>query len=878
MNQQELKELRQAQSQGMSLEDFKKAKENKAYKDEVKAIEDSEAQAEAEADAGAEETAATDAEFAERPWVTREERKITAGGDPYDDPNFGQIQKDDWAQAIYDRAGEGDRYRKNREKQQSVFDVGRFAHGSGKKITGYEEMYPESYKDSVRREENTGISRERDIYTDSPLHSMQKMQEELKRKVANQEMTLAEADEAFENHRLGLFHKINLEKAGAFTGEFQGVGVMPPQEQPPKVAPPQETTLESQRMDSEALDDWHQEQEGGGFMPESPDSVAPVPPETKEALSPESEEMHDLQEKAITNKDAEKERKEMMKQLSPEERALAKEELGDYYIGPGGYAINIKKVNAGKSYERLARFSLLQNIPDHAKPQMLASWGYLDQEDVDDMPEHPDIEKEKLKVAGELSLRDLINKGIVEVANINNAGSLKRTQVQTRSAEQIAQGQYRNNTDLATMNNAMKEKITRMNLDWEEIKQESVEIMHMNDLELDEWKTRKGYDIKKEELQDLRNHFNKEMTFKYKQLGNKKLFQDAQLAQQGAEFLANFGLKSTEQQQGWFVKQHTMMMQKAKELMDSGQPEAAMMVFKQAGTDIDINIPGYWRAKAKTAAFENSAVTKAYGSLGYSTANGNLNTGINKFLDEKIRLRKMYSDPKQNDDMDTALDIWVRQNKDNRNFSKSPLGPAWADMNEQEKGAYPGGYPAWKAEMTSKAINYDLTQGEFGDIQKAMLAQEIEGKITPKTKRKKTQEPSPKEDVAGETTLDEITDEQAEKKKFTDNINKTFAAELQRGDEEYQTKFASFFRSPSSKSEALKVGKKDLGFGMRKYLRGLAKDHGIRSAADIDELIKQPKKLTEFFRNNMKWFKKLSPEAKFYVAQQDSNVREGLIK
>ena len=65
---------------------------------------------------------------------------------------------------------------------------------------------------------------------------------------------------------------------------------------------------------------------------------------------------------------------------------------------------------------------------------------------------------------------------------------------------------------------------------------------------------------------------------------------------------------------------------------------------------------------------------------------------------------------------------------------------------------------------------------------------------------------------------------------------------------------------------------------MRKYLRGLAKDHGIRSAADIDELIKQPKKLTEFFRNNMKWFKKLSPEAKFYVAQQDSNVREGLIK
>ena len=65
---------------------------------------------------------------------------------------------------------------------------------------------------------------------------------------------------------------------------------------------------------------------------------------------------------------------------------------------------------------------------------------------------------------------------------------------------------------------------------------------------------------------------------------------------------------------------------------------------------------------------------------------------------------------------------------------------------------------------------------------------------------------------------------------------------------------------------------------MRKHLRGLAKDHGIRSSADIDELIEQPKKLTEFFRNNIKWFKKLSPEAQFYVAQQDSNIREGLIK
>ena len=124
--------FRKASSIGKTVKEYKEMVEDADWRKEQEALDD-EDRTYAEADAGAEETAATDAEFAERPWVTREERKITAGGDPYDDPNFGQIQKDDWAQAIYDRAGEGDRYRKNREKQQSVFDVGRFAHGSGKK-------------------------------------------------------------------------------------------------------------------------------------------------------------------------------------------------------------------------------------------------------------------------------------------------------------------------------------------------------------------------------------------------------------------------------------------------------------------------------------------------------------------------------------------------------------------------------------------------------------------------------------------------------------------------------------------------------------------------------------------------------------------------
>lgn len=612
----------------------------------------------------------------------------------------------------------------------------------------------------------------------------------------------------------------------------------------------------------------------GGFMP--PEGVAPVPPETQLAEDdPAVQEALEIQKKAAKgDPEAKKAQEEIYKGLPKEEKAMAKEELGNYYIGPGGYAINLETVES--DLYREAKFSMLHHIPDHAKAQMLASWGFIDQEDVDKMPDDPKIEAEKIKATSALAVQEMIKEGIISVANINNDGSFKRVKEQTRSAGEIAKGQYKNNADLATMNNSMKEKLTRMDIDWKELQQHSVEIMHLNDLELEEWKTEKGYKLKKEEMQDVRNHFAKEMKFKYKNMENVHAFKGAQLAQRGAEFSLNFGLKSTEQQQAWIVKQHTMMVQKAKQLLDSGQPTAAMMVYKAAGSDIEIDIPGFWKQQAKTSAFGDKKVMAAFSAMGYSGTG--LSTGINKFVAEQSRIEQMYKKTGRNDETGlTALEDWVEKNKHNKIYG-GKLGEPWEKMSEQAKNEYPGGYPAWENEMVAKAIHYEMGRSKvWGNVYRTMNAGQIE--ITPDASTDSGEEaPPPKEDVAGETTLDEITDEQAEEKKFTDNINKTFAAELQRGDEEYQTKFASFFRSPSSKSEALKVGKKDLGFGMRKHLRGLAKDHGIRSSADIDELIEQPKKLTEFFRNNIKWFKKLSPEAQFYVAQQDSNIREGLIK
>ena len=49
------------------------------------------------------------------------------------------------------------------------------------------------------------------------------------------------------------------------------------------------------------------------------------------------------------------------------------------------------------------------------------------------------------------------------------------------------------------------------------------------------------------------------------------------------------------------------------------------------------------------------------------------------------------------------------------------------------------------------------------------------------------------------------------------------------------------------------------------------KEHQMDIKA-IDKLLGQPKKLVKFLKRNMRFFEELSPEAKFYIAQEDSNI------
>ena len=788
----------------------------------------------------------------ERPFYTMTETGMTTGGNPYDDPDFRKPAKeDDWAQKLADEQGAGGSFRKTRNKIQASNDFRRFGYEAGKKIAGYEKMYPDSYTDSVRSDKTAGLKREREVYQGSTFDKLRKRKQEIQQKVASQEITPAEAEESFENYRQGLFKEINIEKAGGFSGEFQGVGVMPEEAatgpritgyvEDPKVEA-LETALETASKKE-------------GLMPIGGIAAAEEQSDfQRDEENPAVKQMRDVQKKAAEgDPDAEKTRKELFEGKSKEETAMAKEELGNYYIGPGGYAINLDTVDA--SAERLANMSLLQHIPAHARAQMLASWGYIDQEDVDKSPDDPKISVAEIQAASAIA-----------VIRATSEGTLANTKEQTRSAEVIKTGQYKNNTDLSTMNNDLQTKLKKMDIDWEDLKQHSVEIMHLNDLDLDEWKTEKGFKLRKEEMKDVRDHFAKEMTFKYKNITNVNGFKNAQLAQQGATNLMNYNLKSDAQQKAWLVNQHDMTMSRVTSLYDAGNPEAAMMVYQTLDPNTPVNITGFWKKLAKTSTFANPEVEKEFEKI---YGEGGAKKGINNYVNAKIKLRTKFNKTTLNDDGYTELDRWVKDNQENNNFTER-LGPVWSEMSDEQQNEVAGGYPAWKSEMISKAINYQMGQGEFRGVYNAMESNKIKitsGRTGEGVPKVETVQPLIDDDNLNESSVTKKVDQKKIKTKI-EKANETMKGELARGNKDYTTKFGSAFRGPSSKIEALKLGEKEVTTGMLKFKRNK------KFPMPLDELLKKPKALVKYLKNNIEYYKLLSPAAQFWVAQEAQNQKK----
>ena len=223
------------------------------------------------------------------------------------------------------------------------------------------------------------------------------------------------------------------------------------------------------------------------------------------------------------------------------------------------------------------------------------------------------------------------------------------------------------------------------------------------------------------------------MKFKYRNMEGKEAFQGAQLAQRGAEFSLNFGLKTKDQQQEWVVKQHAMSMNRIKEMMKYGQVEAAMYEARKQGFTWAPDIKAYWRSRAKEAPIDNPGAVAAFAKAGYSAKGKNFSQGINKYVARKGEyFDKLDSETPDKESGLRPIEAWVRNNQNNKNYRKEPLGPTWSEMPEAEKEEWnqnKGGYAGWKSGMLMKAVNAKMQQDPtWSDVHNAFQSSDLEYK------------------------------------------------------------------------------------------------------------------------------------------------------
>ena len=137
--------------------------------------------------------------------------------------------------------------------------------------------------------------------------------------------------------------------------------------------------------------------------------------EPKQPDNPASAELAQLNAEAVSKNPAkkakaQKEREGLFAGLSKEERAFAKEELGNYYVDPlSGHAVNLDAMAA--SDKRAAQVALLQYVPEHQRTTMMGKFGWLDAEDVKGLPEDPQVRVAEIQATTELAKQDMIESG-----------------------------------------------------------------------------------------------------------------------------------------------------------------------------------------------------------------------------------------------------------------------------------------------------------------------------------------------------------------------------------------------------------------------------------------------------------------------------------
>jgi len=355
----------------------------------------------------------------------------------------------------------------------------------------------------------------------------------------------------------------------------------------------------------------------GGFMPESPEAMAAAGEQSdfqRDENDPAVKDFKKLNEKAVAgDPKALEDRADIFKGMPKEEKAMAKEELGNYYIGPNGYAINLDKVEADA--KRVGRMGLLQHVPVHARAQMLASWGYIDQEDVDNMPDSPEYMVEELKGINKLAEIRAQTESNEKIVDKNISGR-----------DALATKLYASQAEINAANNTLKGRLEDRRIDLGELELDASLFMHGNKLDMEQYIADNKLQLSREELQQLDNHFTKKLSFEYSQMFMNDDYRNRVVDQGDAQFNRKFARLDKQDQEAMIMAEFNRQQKTVEMYLEAGQFNSAVLA--SAGMPsrlVGFNYKTYYKNKGKTSGTDpifTAAMGMSDNLVGYMASSG----------------------------------------------------------------------------------------------------------------------------------------------------------------------------------------------------------------------------------------------------------------
>ena len=387
-------------------------------------------------------------------------------------------------------------------------------------------------------------------------------------------------------------------------------------------------------------------------------------------------------------------RKEIFKDMPKEEKAMAKEELGNYYIGPGGYAINLETVEADA--QRGANFLMLQHVPVHARAQMLANWGYIDQEDVDNLPDSPTVQKAKIDAETELAKQNSINETDITKIDKTVAGTLNVTKVQIQAQK-----------DLNASNNTLKRELALSDDEFRKLDLEEKNWRFMEKQELEAYMHNNNIDLDEKKLAALEDHQLAQINLGYSKIRSVERVEANMLKFKDKQWSDQYKLAGDQEKRSMLLFEHTKGMDVINMAMNNGQLDLAAATAQQMGVPFIPDYKGYMTAHARASNTDpnvKAVLNKYFPDMKASVVAG-------KYATYKNGRMKHYGSAPSEPGMPSNLDNWI---------SADPTrGNTWQNMSAQEKEQY-NSKDHWMAVKITEATNWDLRNSAYNQYHTAI--------------------------------------------------------------------------------------------------------------------------------------------------------------